>query len=379
MKELKMQKENNQREKAGKIASLIGIVCNVVLALGKIATGVISGFISVLADGLNNLSDCGSNLVSLISFKLSSKPADKEHPYGHARIEYVSSMLVAFIILIIAFELAKESIEKIITPEELEFSYVVLAVLVASILIKFGMYLYNMRMAKKIKSDLLKATATDSISDCVSTFAVLISLLLNKFFGWNIDGYIGVAVALFICWSGIKIIKETSSILIGKAPDKEIIDAIKERIISHKQVLGIHDLSVYNFGPDKYFASVHVEVDADTDVLTAHELLDEIEREFALETDVLLTCHHDPIVINDDEVNAVREEVTKIVKSINENFSMHDFRMVKGNKNTNVLFDVAVPLDIEVDREELTEKLKKEIKQINKKYTPIITVEKELF
>ena len=374
-----MENESIKREKTGKVASFVGIICNTLLALGKITVGVLFGFISVLADGLNNLSDCGSNVVSLISFKLSSKPADKEHPYGHERIEYISSMIVAFIILIIAFELAKESIAKIITPESLEFSFVVVIALAVSIIVKLSMYAYYMKMAKKINSDLLKATAMDSVSDCISTTAVLISILLNKFFGWNIDGYIGVLVAILICYSGIKIIMETSSILIGKAPDKDIIDGIKQRIYGHKEVLGLHDLSVYNFGPNKYFASVHIELDANTDSLTAHELIDEIEREFALETNILLTGHHDPIVVDDEEVNSVRKMVETIVKDINESFSMHDFRMVKGERNTNVLFDVAIPLEVEFDKEELLSKLKEEIKKINKKYTPVITVEKELF
>ncbi len=196
---------------------------------------------------------------------------------------------------------------------------------------------------------------------------------------WNIDGYICVLVALLICWSGIKIIKETSSILIGKAPDKDIIDGIKQRIYRHKEVLGLHDLSVYNFGPNNYFASVHIELDANTDSLTAHELIDLIERDFALNTNILLTGHHDPIVVDDEEVNFVKEKVKIIIKEINESFSMHDFRMVKGEKNTNVLFDVAIPLEVDFDKDELLEKLTLNIKKINKKYTPVITIEKELF
>lgn len=367
------------RENLGKIASVVGIVANTFLAVFKIVVGAIFGFISVLADGLNNLSDCGSSVVSLVSFKLSSKPADKEHPYGHERIEYISSMIVAFVILIIAFELAKESVGKIISPQALEFSLIVILALVVSILVKAGMFFYYRSVAKKINSDLLKATATDSISDCISTTAVLVAIIISKLTNFNIDGYVSMIVSFLIAWSGIKILKETSSKLIGQAPDAELVSSIKERILAHDEVLGIHDLNVYCYGPNKYFASVHIELDANTDSLTSHEFIDEIEREFLNETNIVLTGHHDPIVIHDEEVNMMRKKVEAIVKQFNESFSTHDFRMVKGPTFTNIIFEVAIPFDTKMTETEIVDHLKTQIAKIDKKYRPVIMVEKQLF
>ncbi len=374
-----MEKRVKTRESAGKIASIVGILLNICLSVGKIVIGLVFGFISVLADGLNNLSDSGSSVVSLISFKLSSKPADKKHPYGHERIEYISSMIVAFVILIIAFELAKESVAKIVAPEALDFSFLVVAVLVVSILVKLFMYVYYMRLAKKIDSDILKATAIDSASDCISTSAVLVSVVIGKIFNINIDGYISILVAILVAWSGIKILKESSSKLIGQAPDKQLIDEIKTRILAHDEVLGFHDLNVYCYGPNKYFASVHIELDANIDVLISHEIVDDIEREFAAETNILLTGHLDPIVINDEEVNFMRGEVDKIVKSVDESYSMHDFRMVKGPHKTNIIFDVAVPIESLVDEQSFREKIETEVKKIDPKYNLVMIVEKQLF
>lgn len=367
------------REKAGKISSIIGIIANIILSFSKIVVGIITGFISVLADGLNNLSDCGSNVVSYMSFKMSSKPADKEHPYGHERIEYVSSMAVAFVILIIAFELAKESILGIISPKPLEFSVVVVIVLVFSILVKAGMFIYNNSMSKKLNSDILKATAVDSFSDCISTTAVLLSVLIARFTGVYIDGYIGVLVAILIAWSGIKILKETSSKLIGQAPDRDFVLAIKTRILSRKEVLGIHDLNIYSYGPNKYFASVHIEVDAKVDVLESHELIDEIEREFLEETNIVLTGHLDPIVTDDEEVNLLRKQIAEIVKDIDEEFSMHDFRIVRAVNYTNLIFEVAIPFEATLSDDEIKKLIKTRIKQLGKQYRPVIMVEKQGF
>lgn len=367
------------REKAGKISSIISVIANIVLSVSKILVGIFTGFISILADGLNNLSDCGSNVVSYMSFKMSSKPADKEHPYGHERIEYVSSMAVAFLILIIAFELAKESIGGIISPKALEFSFAAVAVLVLSVLVKAGMFIYNKSMAKKLNSDILKATAADSFSDCISSTAVLVSVLIAKFTGLYIDGYVGVLVAFLIAWSGIKILKETASKLIGQAPDRDFVLAIKTRILARKDVLGIHDLNIYSYGPNKYFASVHIEVDAKVDVLESHELVDEIEREFAEETNILLTGHLDPIVIDDEEVNSLRKQVTEIVKDIDEEFSMHDFRIVRAVNYTNLIFEVAVPFETRLSEDEIKKLVKTRIKQMGKQYRPVIMVEKQGF
>jgi len=372
-------KENNLREKSGKVASIVGIFANIFLAVGKIIVGTIFGFMSVLADGLNNLSDCGSSVVSLISFKLSSKPADEEHPYGHERIEYISSMIVAFLILLIAFELIMEAVGKIINPTKIEFSYIIIAVLVTSIIIKGLMFLYYRIVTKKINSELLKATSIDCISDCISTTAVLISIIIGKLINYNIDGYISIIVALFIAYSGIGILKDTISHLIGQAPDEELINQIKTRILNHREVLGIHDLNVYSYGPNKFFASVHIELDASTDVLTSHEFIDEIEREFLEETNIVLTGHHDPIVINDEETNTLRKQIGEIVKNININFSMHDFRIVKATNFTNLIFEVAIPFNTKKSTEEIKNEIKNEILKLSDTYRPVIIVEKQIF
>ena len=367
------------REHQGKIASIVGIIANIFLAAGKIVVGALFGLISVLADGLNNLTDCGSSIVSLVSFKISSKPADKEHPYGHERIEYVASLAVSFVILLIAFELLKESITKIISPQAFNFSIVVIITLIVSIAVKLAMFIYYRTVAKQINSDLLKATSIDSLSDCISTSAVLISVIISHFAKINIEAYAGVLVSLFIAIAGFKILKEMVSKLIGQAPDKALFDSVKTMIMKHKDVLGIHDLNIYSYGPNKYFASVHIEIDANTDSLVAHELVDEIEREFLSKTNIVLTGHHDPIVTNDEEVLEMRDKVAQIVKEIDETFSIHDFRMVKGPNKTNVIFDVAIPFDSEKTEAEITKTLKKKIAEIDKKYQPVIIIEKQMY
>ncbi len=374
-----MTKKEKSRDYLGKRASLIGLFANLCLAVGKIVVGSVFGFISVTADGLNNLSDCGSSAVSFISFKMSSKPADKEHPYGHERIEYIASMIVSFLILLIAYELVSESVSKIIHPTVFEFSIVVLIALAISIITKFAMFFFYGKTAKKINSDLLKASAIDSLSDCISTSVVLVSVIASHFAGINIDGYAGLVVAVFIAIAGIKILKEVISKLIGQAPDKEIFESIKSRILNHSEVLGIHDLNVYSYGPNKYFASVHIELDANTESLTAHEFIDDIEREFLSETNIILTGHHDPIVVDDKEVNEMREKVSKLVLNLNQSYSMHDFRMVKGPNKTNIIFEIAIPFDTKQKDDEIIEILKTEIKAISEKYYPVIMVEKQMF
>ncbi|MBO7149908.1 MAG: cation transporter [Clostridia bacterium] len=372
-----MEIDTKQRENYGKIASIVGILANIILAGAKIVVGALFGVLSLTADGFNNLSDCGSSLMSFVSFKLSNKPADKEHPFGHERIEYVLSMVVAFLILMIAFELLKESIGKIVSPTELSFSIIIVAVLVASILVKLALFFYNMGIAKKINSQILKATAMDSLSDCISTSTVLVAILVGKFTGVNLDGYAGILVAGFVAYSGIGILKETMSHLVGKAPDKEVVDSIKERILAHSEVYGIHDLSVYTYGPNKYFASVHIELDADVDVLESHEIVDNIEQEFFENTNIVLTGHLDPIVVNDEEVNKMRVKLADIVTDIDKDFSMHDFRMVKGPNNTNLIFDVAVPYENKLSDEEILTLLNQKVLTLDGNYRLVVRIEKQ--
>ncbi len=366
------------REKYGKIGSVAAILCNVVLAAGKIVAGLLTGAISVLADGLNNLSDCGSGTVALVSFRMASKPADKEHPFGHQRVEYIASMFVAFLILVVAFELAKESVGKIIAPEAAGFSVLALSVLGASVAVKGGMFVFARRLGKRIDSDVLLALSKDSLSDCVATAVVIAGLLIAHFTGFNPDGYAGVLVAIFVAFSGIGILKETMSKLIGQAVEPELIAAIKARIFAHEEVLGVHDISVYSFGPNKYFASVHIELDASLDVMESHELIDSIEQEFARETNISLTGHLDPIVVNDPAVVELRKKFGQLVKSLDERYFMHDFRTVIGPHRTNVIFEVAIPFDCKKSNEEVKEDICRAVsEQDGGIYTPVVLVERQ--
>ncbi|MBQ3219931.1 MAG: cation transporter [Clostridia bacterium] len=371
-----MEKTNvNKRAFYGKLASFVGIVVNVFLAVGKIIVGTLFGVISVFADGINNLTDCGSSVISIISFKLSAKPADKEHPFGHERIEYIFSLVVAFLIFFVAFETVKESFSKIIEPSEFAFSTWVLIMLAVSIVSKLCLFFYYKVMSRKIDSSILKATSIDCLTDCVSTTVVLVSFLIGNFSGVNIDGYAGVFVSLFIGYSAINILKEVFSTLIGKAPDEKLINEIRDKILSYKGVLGVHDMSVYSYGPNKYFASVHIEVDAKADVLDSHELVDLIEKEFLQSTGIVLTGHLDPIVTDDERVNTLRAQIEDILNEIDECLSLHDFRMVFGESRTNVLFDVAIPYDFKLSKEEIKALIEEKVALIDKKYCLVITIE----
>ena len=373
---MSIQKSNaDKRASTGKIASFVGIFANLILAGCKIAVGILFGVISVLADGLNNLTDCGNSTISLISFKLSSRPADKEHPFGHERIEYVCSLIVAFLVLLVAFSTAKESIGKIISPTKTVFSYWVLGALLFSIIIKLCLFLYYRKTALKIDSSILKANSVDCLTDCISTTVVAIGFIVSKFTSVNIDGYAGVLVSLFIAWSAIGILREIFSKLIGQAPDAQMIADIKSKILAHDGVLDVHDLSVYSYGPNKYFASAHIEVDANKDVLISHELVDDIEREFATTTNVILTGHLDPIVTDNEEVNLLKEKVLTAVQNLDSAFTIHDFRMVCGERRTNVLFDVAIPYETKISKDQILNYLVEILHAIDPKYCPIITVE----
>lgn len=366
------------RENYGKMASIVCIVLNMVLSAGKIILGLLSGAISVTADGFNNLTDCGSNVVSLISFKVAGKPADKEHPFGHQRIEYISAMIVAFIVLMLAVELASESFNKIFNPEPSEMSYLMLGVLAFSVLVKVWMFFFNRKLGKTVDSEVLKATATDSLTDAISTTAVTVAVIISHFVNFNLDGYMGLAVAVVIAWAGIDILKNTMSKLLGQAPDKTFIEGIRSRIMAYEGVLGIHDLAVHNYGPHKYYASVHVEVDAKVPTMESHDLMDRIERDFAENTDIVLIIHSDPVVTDDPEINLLKQKVTEMVTSIDERFRIHDFRAVKGVTHTNLIFDVAIPFDTKLSAEEI----KTRISQLVSAYDPtlfvVATVEKQL-
>ncbi len=370
------QNKSIERDRVGKFASVLGICLNLLLAGAKIVVGLLSGLVSLAADGFNNLSDCGSSIVSFVSFKIAAKPADKEHPFGHRRAEYVATMIIAFLVLFLAVELLKESIGRIFSGNTGEGSWLVYLVLACSLAVKGGMFFFYRMTAKKINSDSLKATATDSACDCLSTLAVLVGALVSQFTSFSLDGYVGVLVALFIGWQGVSILLETSSKLIGQAPDPSIIAGIKARVLSHKGVLGLHDLHVYSYGPDKFFASVHIEVDANVPVLEAHELIDLIERDFVEQTDIILTGHLDPIVIDDERTNALRTAVLEQIKKQNIEWNLHDFRVVWGENLTKVIFDVTVPFACEKTDGEVNELVSQMVRDFGS-FDAVITVERE--
>lgn len=334
------------RSKVGSLSGFVGIFCNILLFIGKIIVGLISGSVSIIADAMNNLSDASSSVVSLIGFKLAEKPADEDHPYGHARFEYLSALAVAAIIIIIGFELAKSSISKIINPTAVYFSLPVAIVLVLSVFVKLWLFLFNKKLGKLINSYTLLATAADSRNDVISTFAVLISILIQFFFDLKIDGFIGLAVAIFILYSGIMMAKETINPLLGEAVSHELRDLIAEMVSANPKVLGYHDLMVHDYGPGQRFASMHVEMDKNEDPMLCHDMIDDLERECFEKFNVHLVIHYDPVITGDAEHDRLKQFVTDVLKGYNDKLSIHDFRMVCGSTHTNLIFDIALPYEL---------------------------------
>lgn len=361
------------RDACGRTAGIIGIDCNFLLFAGKLAIGLFTHSLSITADAINNLSDASGSLATLIGFKLAAKPADEKHPFGHRRMEYFSGLLVAVMILLIGAELLKSSVKKIIVPGEVGFSAVVVVILSASILIKTLMALFYARLGKKISSSALRAAAADSRNDVIATAAVLASGIFGYYTGLAVDGYVGLLVALFILFSGIGIARETISPLLGEAPDEELVHRIGFEIRAHEKVLGIHDFIMHDYGPGRRFASVHVEMDYRTDPLEAHERMDEIEREVKEKTGVELVVHYDPIVVDDPELNAVRLYLREALKGTDERLCMHDFRMVRGQRRTNIIFDLVIPREYEARKKELNELIAEKLKEMDPKYHAIVS------
>lgn len=342
--------------RAGTKVSCIGIACNILLAASKIAVGLVFGLISVAADGFNNLSDCGSSTVSLLSFKISEKPADKEHPYGHRRAEYIASMIIGFIVLFMAVELVRESIGEIMQSTAFLGTWVVFLVLGISIAVKAGMFVMYHLSAKKLQSDTLKAAATDSLCDCVATAAVIVGTLISKYSQISIDGWMGLAVAAFIAAQGIKLLVEMSSKLLGQAPDERLVKDIKSRLLSGQNVLGVHDLQILGYGRDTYYATAHVEMDACLPAMEAHAVLDGLEHEILNEFGVSLTAHLDPIDLADTEARELEQKVKAALKDVAEELEVHDFRLVRGFNNK-LVFDVCVPFSCRLSECELLTKI----------------------
>ncbi len=370
-------KDPKVRHAYGVLMSIVGIVTNLVLSLLKLVFGTLCGSIAVTADALNNLSDAGSQIISLISFKISSKPADRDHPFGHARIEYVASMIVSFLVLIVGWELMSESIAKIINPVRADFSNAVIIVLCISIVGKLWLGFSGKRMAKRIGSSVIRATSADSLSDAIATSAVLVSALICRFTGFQTDAYMGAIVSVIILIAGIKILNDTKNSILGSPPDPEIIEAIKEVTSEYPEILGIHDLVVHNYGPGNTIASLHAEVDGKEDVYLIHDVIDNAEKKLYEQLGVRATIHMDPIVTGDERVNELRALTLEAVKQIDSRLNIHDFRFVQGPTHSNLIFDITVPFEVKIPNENIIELTQKKISEINPDFFAVITVDRE--
>ncbi len=356
----------------GKMAGTVGIFCNAVLSLVKVLAGVISGSVSILADGMNNLSDTMSSVITLLGFRMANKPADKDHPYGHARYEYLSGLLVAIFVIIVGFELAKSSVEKIIEPSLVEFSTLTFGILIFSILLKVWMTLFYGGLGKRIKSQTLKAAALDSRNDVIATVAVLIGAIIEKSYSVNADGYMGLAVAIFILVSGIKAVGETISPILGKRADAELVEAITNLVLDHEKILGVHDILVHDYGPGQCFASLHAELSAEEDPIICHDIIDDIECDAYDELNVRLVIHYDPVEVNNEERKQMEKTIGDIIKNISTDLSFHDFRIVRSSKQTKLVFDLAVPYSMEIEEKEIKDRIDEAIKKNNADYITLI-------
>ena len=362
------------RERYGTLAAAVGILSNIFLCIIKGLIGLFSGSIAVTADAVNNLSDAGSSVITLLAFKIAGKPADEEHPYGHARMEYISGMAVSFIIILLGLELMGSSFEKILHPEEVGVSALTYLVLIVSIAVKLWQGMFNRNLGKRISSEALQATAADSLNDVFSTGAVLLSTLVYQFTAIPIDGWVGMLVAIFITVSGVKLIMETGSPLLGQAPDPQMVRELEEKITAYDGVIGIHDLQVHNYGPGRVFATVHAEVPANRDILVSHDIIDNIEREVGHEMNLNLVIHMDPVVTDDERLNQLHAQVQQIVVGIDSNLSMHDFRAVFGPTHTNLVFDVVVPPGFSLSDSELSRRIEQQVQTLGS-YFCVITVD----
>ena len=365
------------RVRYGYLGSVTGIVLNILLFAGKLIAGIISGAISVTADAFNNLSDAGSSIVSLVGFKMAAQPADEEHPFGHGRMEYVSGLIISFLILLMGFELAHESVLKMISPKDIRFSWLTLCILIASVLVKLWMGLFNLTLGKRINSTSMKATAADSISDCISTSAVIVAMLVFYFAGVNIDSIIGLLVALFILYNGVKTFRESLTPLLGTKPDKEFVDEITAAVEKYPDIVGTHDLIVHDYGVGNLIISMHAEVPMQMEFNTAHELVDMIEDELKKKYNCLVTIHMDPVAVNDERVMAVKAQVSEVVRNIDSRMSIHDFRMTDGRDRVNLIFDLVVPFGLGMTDAQVRENVSAKVSALDKAYCCVISIDRE--
>lgn len=363
------------RARCGNLAGLVGICCNLLLSAGKFLAGLLTGSVAISADAVNNLSDASSSIITLLGFRLAARPADDEHPYGHGRTEYLSGLAVSVMILLIGAELAKTSIQKILSPEPITTGMVSILILAASILVKFWMAAFNRHVGRLIRSATLEATAADSRNDVISTGAVLIATLLQMQFGWNLDGYMGLAVAAFILWSGWGLVKDSIAPLLGQTPDPELVRHIADVTLSYPGVLGIHDMIVHDYGPGRQFASLHAEMAASADVLESHDTIDRIEKYFLEQEGLHVVIHYDPIVTDDSETGEARAFFAAEAKKLDPRLSIHDLRMVPGTTHTNVIFDLVLPRELDSRTSELKHALQEAAQRKNPLWLCVITAE----
>ena len=363
------------RRAYGTLCGAVGIGLNVLLFMGKFFAGQLSGSIAVTADAFNNLSDAGSSAVTLLGFRLAGKKPDPDHPFGHGRIEYISGLIVAGLILLMGVELAKSSFDKILYPEEVTFSALAVVILAVSVAAKLYMWHYNRRIGGKIRSAAMEATASDSLSDAAATSAVLLAMLIGRWTGLAVDGYVGMVVALFILFSAYKAAKETLSPLLGQAPDPELVQHIRDIVEEHDTVVGIHDLVVHDYGPGRQMVSLHAEVPASGDILQLHDVIDNIERELHEKLHVQAVIHMDPIVTDDETVDALRRQVAELVRQVEPRMTVHDLRVIRGTTHTNLVFDAVLPLDAAITPAEAGRRIREKVAELDGDYYAVVTVE----
>ena len=368
-------KDTKVRTKYGTLSSITGIIVNFILSIVKVVIGVISNSMSIISDGLNNITDAGSSVITMIGFKMSQKKVDNDHPWGHGRMEYISAFIVDMLIVLVGIELFKSSVDKIINPTMPDISTVTIIILVIAIIAKLWLFVFYRKIAKIINSEAIKGNAYDSVSDVISTFVVLLSAIVAKFANVSIDGYVSILVSIFILFTGFKALKETVDILLGTKPDPELVEGIEEFTKKYDMIVGIHDMMIHDYGPGRKIVSFHAEVPANSDICMAHDIIDQMEQDIYDEFNCITTIHMDPIEVDDEEINKMREITEKIVKEINENYSIHDFRMTNGGGRINLIFDLVIPRDEKVDNEKLKVEVQQKIHSENSKYYAVPKIE----
>lgn len=376
IKDHKNINDSKVRTRYGILSGCVGIAVNVILCFLKFFVGSLTGSIAITADAVNNLSDAGSSAVTVFGFKMAGKPADRDHPFGHGRIEYITAMIVSFIILFMGIELAIQSVEKIRSPENVQFSLIGAVIIAVSILGKLWLAFFNKSLGRKIHSPAMTAVVADSISDIAATSITLIALILSNFFpNLHVDGWLGIVVACFVLKAGLDIFRDTLSTLIGKSPSKELVEALKKKILSYDHVSGIHDLIVHSYGPGRDFATVHVEMPSDLNVMVGHNIIDDIENDVKKEMGIDLTIHYDPIEVNNERVTELKEITENVVRKVNPELSIHDFRIVDGPMHTNLIFDVVIPYGFKESPKEIISEISSQISEINSSYFTVIKAE----